>query len=88
MSKEELIKSLQLLKSKYPDKLRIIRTPNDLASIDMDRAMETEMPKTFGYYDVRLINYISEQLSSGNEVEIQEGGKDELIVWAARKCFR
>jgi hypothetical protein len=50
--------------------------------------MEKGMPEMLSYDDIKLVNYISERLSSGNEVAIQETIKGTFIVYAAKQLFK
>ena len=88
MDKETAVRRLLELVAANPQTIRIIRSPDEIDSLDMNKIMGAGGPKIFDNYDEAIIVFISKSLAEGKEVAIQAAGAQKLMVHAARGLFR
>ncbi len=85
---KENVAKIQALSDKYPGKIRSLRSEQDVESIDMDVVVGKGSHKDFDNDDDKLPVFISDQLSSGNEVAILPNGKYKLVIFAGYNLFK
>lgn len=90
MSTQENATKLRELTSKYPDKLKVLRSEALVDSLDMDVVVKAGTSALSDYTndDPAWPDFIRKQLASGKDVAILPKGKDSIIIMAADGLFK
>jgi hypothetical protein len=81
---------LRELVSKYPDKLKVIKSETMVDLIDMNAVMKAGTAGMSDYKndDSAWPDFISKQLTSGKDVAILPKGKDSILIFVANGLFK
>lgn len=82
--KENISKQLE---NRYPNKLKLFRSENDIDSLDMDMMMKGDH-QDFDNADSDMPKFLAEQLESGKEVAIIPAGKSKMLLLAGHGLFK
>lgn len=77
MSVNEVREKLGKLSAKYPNDLRIIRSPDGIDKVDLPNA---DMHGPFDNDDTRSNDTIEKALSAGKQVAVSAAGSNQIIV--------
>jgi hypothetical protein len=91
MSTQENASKLRELVNKYPDKLKVLRSPADIEQfLDMDAVMKAGQSglNFFKNDDSTWPDFISRQLTLGKDVAVQAGSTDSILVYVGNGLFK
>jgi hypothetical protein len=91
MSTQENATKLRELVNKYPDKLKVLRSPADIKQfLDLDAVMKAGQSALnfFDEGDSTWPDFISKQLTLGKDVAVQPGGKGGILVTVGNGIFK
>ncbi|MBC2694513.1 MAG: hypothetical protein HF982_04395 [Desulfobacteraceae bacterium] len=84
---KENISKIEQLENKYPNRLKLFRSENDVDSINMDMMMKGNH-QDFDNADSDMPKFLAEQLESRKEVAIIPAGKSKVLVLAGHGLFK
>jgi len=84
---EENVNMLKTLQSKYPNKIKIMSSEDEIELLDMDNVMKGGN-NVFDNKDPSWIEFIAQQIATGKEVAIVPAGKYKLLIISAFKLFK
>src|SRR5437016_2947278 len=87
MDKAAFKRRFQELVESNPRTVRLMRSAEEVNSLDMKKVMAAA-PRTFENYDEAMLLFIEKCLSEGKEVAINAAGPQNLIITAALDLFR
>lgn len=82
------VQQLRELDTRYPGKLKLLRSAADVDAVDMDRVMKGGMPRTFDNADPSMPEYVASALADGKKVVVLPAGRQALMVMADHNLFR
>jgi hypothetical protein len=85
MSVSEVREKLGKLSARYPNDLRIIRSPNEIDRLDLTNA---DMHGPFDNGDTGITDTMERALSAGKQVVVQAAGSTQILVLTAKSGKR
>jgi len=85
MSVNEVKEKLGKLSARYPNDLRLIRSPGEIDKVDLSNA---DLHGPFDNGDTRITDTVEKALSAGKQVAVSAAGSNQVLVTTAKSGKR